>query len=167
MRSESNVRRIMPVDLLLEGRPCLVVGGGNVATRKTGHLLEAGARIKVVSAAVTEEMAKWAAAGRITHVNRTFRAGDVRGQFLVFAATDDTAVNRRILACCRKRDILCNAADKNWTKGDFVTPAICRKAGLTVTVSTGGRSCRIARIVKDRLSGIIDTLVDETRKKNE
>ncbi len=158
MRSEERIRRIMPVDLLIEGRPCLVVGGGNVATRKVGHLLEAGAHVKVVSTTMSDAMAAWAAGGQITHMARKFKLSDLRGQFLVFAATDDEAVNRHVIACCRKREILCNAADANWTEGDFLTPAILRKAGLVVTVSTGGRSCRMARIIKDRLAETIETI---------
>jgi siroheme synthase-like protein len=149
----------MPIDLMLEGRPCLVVGGGNVATRKIGHLLEAGAQVRVVSAALSDEGTKWAAGGRIEHIARNFRNGDVRGQLLVFAATDDAEVNRAVVACCRKRRILCNAADGNWVNADFLTPAICRKGGLTVTVSTGGRSCRLARIVKDRIAPILDAIM--------
>ena len=158
MRDENRVRKILPVNLLLGRRPCLVVGGGNVAARKAGHLLDAGARVTVVSAAVNEAVAQWAKKRRLRHVPRNFRVGDVRGQFLVFAATDDPAVNKHVLACCRKQEILCNAADANWTRGDFVTPAICRKAGLIVTVSTGGRSCKTARIVKDKIARVIDTL---------
>lgn len=159
MRDESRVRKILPVNLLLEGRPCLVVGGGNVAARKAGHLLDAGARVAVVSPAVEERIAGWAKQRRLRHVARAFRVSDVRGKFLVFAATDDATVNRRVLAACRKREILCNAADANWTRGDFVTPAITRTAGLVVTVSTGGRSCKTARIVKDKLAQVIDGLV--------
>lgn len=150
----------MPVDLLLEGRPCLVVGGGKVASRKVGHLLEAGARVKVVCTAVSDELATWSAAGRVDLVSRKFKSSDLNGQFLVFAATDDPEVNRRVIDGCRKRGILCNAADQNWPNGDFLTPAICRKAGLVVTVSTGGRSCRMARIVKDEIARIIDKLAE-------
>jgi siroheme synthase-like protein len=148
----------MPVDLLIEGRHCLVVGGGNVATRKVGHLLEAGARVKVVSTTMSDTLAAWAKDGKVTHMARKFRIGDLRGQFLVFAATDDEAVNRHVVSCCRKRGILCNAADANWTEGDFLTPAILRNAGLVVTVSTGGRSCRMARIIKDRLAQTIENI---------
>jgi precorrin-2 dehydrogenase / sirohydrochlorin ferrochelatase len=157
-RTRPRARKILPVDLLIEGRPCLVAGAGKVAARKIGHLLAAGARVRVVAPAACATVARWAAAGRVAYAARGFRAGDAAGQCLVFAATDDPAVNRRVLACCRRRRILCNAADSNWPEGDFVTPAVCRAAGLTVTVSTGGRSCRTARAVKERIAKVLAEL---------
>ena len=66
-----------------------------------------------------------------------------------------------MIESCHKRGILCSAADSNWPHGDFVTPAICRKSGLVVTVSTGGRSCRQARIVKDKIAVLLTTMANE------
>ena len=151
MRNESRIRKILPVDLMLEGRPCLVVGGGRIALRKVGHLLEAGARVTVVSGTATPELAAWIEAGRLAHRARAFRAADIHGQFLVVAATDDPVVNAKILALCRARRVLGAAADANWTQGDFLTPATLRQQGLVVTVATGGQSCRRSRLVKDYL----------------
>lgn len=158
-RSERRVRPILPASLLVGGRPCLVVGGGAIAARKVGHLLDARARVTVVSPEAVPELAALARARRIRHRARVFEAADVEGQSAVFAVTDSAAVNRRVLQACRRHGILCSAADANWPDGDFVTPAICRRAGLTVTVSTGGRSCRLARIVKDRLAQVLDEIV--------
>jgi siroheme synthase-like protein len=160
MRDENRTRPVLPVNLLVEGIPCLVVGGGKIAARKTGHLLGAAADVRVVSPELSETLQTLASEGRITHVARPFRESDVEGKRLVFAATDDTDVNRRVIEACRERGILCSAADENWPDGDFVMPAITRKAGLIVTVSSGGRSCRQARVVKDRLAGMIDELTE-------
>ena len=63
-----------------------------------------------------------------------------------------------VIACGRREGILCSAIDSNWTDGDFVTPAICRQEDLTVSVSTGGSSCRRARIVKDRIAEFIKNM---------
>jgi precorrin-2 dehydrogenase/sirohydrochlorin ferrochelatase len=141
-----------PVSLLLEGRSCLVVGGGKVALRKVLLLLDAKAEVSVVSPRAREELADLAAAGTIRHLERDFADDDVEGAFLVFAATDDKLVNRRILELCRARGPLCCSVDGNWARGDFVTPAILRHGGLTLAVSTGGRSCRRSRMVKENLS---------------
>ena len=158
MRKTTRARKILPVDLLIENRRCLVVGGGAIAARKAGHLLHAGARVTVVCPEAGEVVQALASKRRVRLVRREFRVEDVRGCTVVFAATDRPAVNRRVLAACRARGVLCSAADANWTRGSFVTPAICRHGGLTVTVSTGGASCRRARVVKDRLGEWLTTL---------
>ncbi|MDP6524422.1 MAG: bifunctional precorrin-2 dehydrogenase/sirohydrochlorin ferrochelatase [Kiritimatiellia bacterium] len=152
---------ILPVCFLVKGQSCLVVGGGKIAARKAGHLLDAEACVTVVCPEAGDELLKLAESGLLNHVARDFEDADVDDKRLVFAATDNEAVNRRVLDCCRERGILCSAVDSNWTSSDFVTPAICRKKGLVVSVSTGGRSCTRARIVKERMAEFIDTLVDD------
>lgn len=152
MRDQNRIRKILPVDLMLEGRPCLVVGGGFIAARKVGHLLEAGAKVTIVSAVVSPELGRWIEAGKVTHRSRAFRDADLRGQFLVMAATDNAAVNARVVKLCRRAGILCASADAHWVDADFLTPATLRRPGLTLTVSTGGESCRRSRLVKDYLA---------------
>lgn len=159
MQDETRTRPVLPASLLVAGKPCLVVGGGKIAARKVGHLLDADAAVTLVSPQVTEELQELVGQARVRHHARAFADADVDGQSLVFAVTDDTEVNRRVIECCRRQRILCSAADENWPDSDFITPAICREAGLIVTVSTGGRSCRLARIVKDRLSGMLEEIV--------
>jgi len=165
MRDETRTRPVLPASLLVAGLPCLVVGGGTIAARKVGHLLDAGAAVTVVSPRLTAGLRELAATGRIQHRARLFADADLRGQRLVFAATDHPRVNRRVIRLCRRRRILCSAADENWTDGDFVTPAICRKAGLIVSVSTGGRSCRAARLVKERIAAMLDSMLPERRNR--
>lgn len=160
-RKETVSRPILPACLLVAGRPCLVVGGGSIAARKVGHLLDAEADVTVVGAAVSDELQALAASKKIRIATRGFTESDVNGKYLVFAATDDEDVNRRVLAACRKRGILCSAVDACWPEGDFVTPAICRKGGLVVAVSTGGRSCRQSRLVKDRIARLLTAMTDE------
>lgn len=161
MRKETVTRPILPACLLVAGRACLVVGGGEIAERKVGHLLDAEAEVTVVGPKVTKGLAALAGEGRIRVVARAFKVADVKGMYLVFATTDSKEVNRAVLTACRRHGVLCSAADSNWPDGDFVTPAICRGNGLVVTVSTGGRSCRQAKIVKDRIAQLLATMADE------
>lgn len=157
MRKSSPAQPILPICLLLAGKPCLVVGGGTIASRKIGHLLDAAAAVTVVAPSCTPALQELAAAGRIQILARPFTARDVDGHCLVFAATDNPAVNRRVVQACHKKGILCSAADANWTRGDFILPATCRKDGLVVTVATGGRSCRQARVIKDKIAEWLPT----------
>jgi glutamyl-tRNA reductase len=138
----------MPISLLLAGRPCLVVGGGKVALRKTGHLLDADAVVHVVAPEFCEELA----ALPVNRFARVFEPADVDGKLLVFACTNDRFVNRQVLEACREKNILCSCVDGNWAQSDFTTPAITRRDNLTLTVSTGGQSCRQAKLVKDSLA---------------
>ena len=161
MTDDKQVRPVLPASLLVEGRPCLIVGGGKIAARKAGHLLDAGAKVNIVRSEVTDEIARLIESGSLHHLSRDFADQDVDGMYLVFAATDDDLVNRRVIECCREKNVLCSAIDSNWTDGDFVTPAICRKKGLVVSVSTGGRSCRRARLVKEQIARLIDNLPED------
>ncbi len=100
-----------PVALDLRDRLCLVVGGGPVAEAKVEGLLEAGARVTVVSPEVTELLAAWAIDGRIIHRPHEYRAGDLDGQQLVFSATDRREVTEAVVADARRRGLWVNAAD--------------------------------------------------------
>ena len=159
MRNETKIMKILPVDLLLEKRPCLVVGGGPISARKVGHLLDAGAKVTIVSSEVCNDIVAWKKAGRVRSRAHDFKESDIKGQRVVFAATNNPAVNGRIVALCHRKGVLCCSVDDNWTRGDFVTPATSRRPAVTLTVSTGGQSCRRARLVKDYLARHIDTVM--------
>ncbi len=162
MRKKNVIRPILPLCLLVAGKPCLVVGGGQIAARKVGHLLDAEAAVTVVSPESSAAIESLAKSGKIRLLARDFSEADPRGQCLVFAVTDNEAVNLQVIESCRKLGVLCGAADANWPRGDFLTPAICRKGGVVVTVSTGGRSCLQARIVKDKIAALLSSMADET-----
>jgi precorrin-2 dehydrogenase/sirohydrochlorin ferrochelatase len=143
---------VFPVGLMAAGRACLVVGGGKIALRKTRLLLDARARVTVVSPELHPELTERIREGMVHYEARAFDPADVRGQFLVFAATNDADVNREILTCCREAGVYGCSIDNSWVDGDFVTPASFRKGELTVSVSTGGKSCRRSKLVKDSLA---------------
>jgi len=142
----------LPVNMLLAGKRCVVVGGGKIALRKISHLLDAGAKVDLVSPDVCEDTQVLIDNGKITHTPRAFEDGDVKSAAMVFAATNDRYINREVLASCRKYNVLCACVDGNWMDSDFTTPAITRHGDLVLTVSTGGRSCRQARLIKDSLA---------------
>jgi glutamyl-tRNA reductase len=149
---------VFPAALLIEGHPCLVVGGGKTATRKAKLLLAAGAEVTVVAPAISDELRALAEAGSIRAETRPFDVADVSAMKVVFAATDDARVNRQVLELCREQPALACAVDRNWGDGDFITPATIRAEGTLVSVSTGGKSCRLSRLVKDNLTRHIDLI---------
>lgn len=159
MRENRKARKTLPLALMLEGRSCLVVGGGLVAGRKADALLEAGAALTLIAPVLGERVRELLAAGRAAVLQRAYEPGDLAPRpFLVVTATDDFELNRRILEACKKEGILCACPDRGWEQGDFISPASFRQGDLTVSVSTGGASCRRSRLVKEHLARHAESL---------
>jgi len=140
------------INLFLADRPCLVVGGGKVALRKIELLLDAGARVTVVSPETCEELAERIAKNEVEYIPREFDPADIGSAMLVYAATNSRGVNRGILETCREKAVLCCCVDGNWADGDFTTPAMTRHNQLTLSVSSGGNDCRQSKMVKNSLA---------------
>jgi siroheme synthase-like protein len=139
----------------------VVVGGGEVANRKARKLLQARAKVVVVSPEVKPELASIAAEVR----RRPYRKGDLEGAFLVFAVTDVREVNAAVALEARERGIPINVADKP-SEGDFALPSVLRRGQLQVAVSTGGASPALARRIRQELedafgfewAGVVESL---------
>ncbi len=144
-----------PIFLDLNERPCLVVGGGRVAWRKIAGLLECGARVTVVAPRVVDVIVEKAREGELTLWPREFREDDLEGFFLVYAATDQSAVNAGVLDQARRRRLLAAAVDASWRQGDFLTPARFRRDGVTVAVSSDGQSCCRSRDLKNEIKELL------------
>lgn len=129
---------------------CVVVGGGAVAERKVDALLEAGARVAVISPELTDRLQSWADDGRIEHTARRFESGDLRGAALVIAATSDRNANAEVAREAHGAGLLVNVADDP-DAGNFITTATVRQGDLLLAVSTGSTSPSLARFVRHKL----------------
>jgi len=163
--------KYLPVFLRLEGRSCLVVGGGKVAARKVAMLLRAGAKISVVAPALCDELDKLRDSGRILYTGREFRDEDIDGRVLVIAATDNEAVNRQVSLVADSQRIPVNVVDTP-ELCSFIVPSVVDRSPVQVAVSTGGASPVLARLLRARLESFIPSaygrlaeLVDEFRHK--
>lgn len=143
-----------PMMVDLTGRRCLVVGGGRVAERKIGLLLESGATVEVVSPTATQKIAAWASRKAIRLARRPVRPTDLARAFVVFAATDDAQVNRSVAEEVRKAGGLVNVADAP-TACNFLVPAVVRQGDLTIAISTGGGSPALAKRLRQRLEATV------------
>jgi siroheme synthase-like protein len=143
-----------PVVLDLTGRPCLVVGGGPVAQGKVAALVEAGARVTVVSPWLSEGLLALAADGRFQWCPREYAPGDCAGYFLAVLATDQGGVNEAAAAEARAGGVLVNCVDDP-ARCDFVVPSLIRRGPLTVAVSTGGTCPIMARLVREEIEAIL------------
>jgi siroheme synthase-like protein len=140
-----------PVNLLVRGRRCVVVGGGRIAARKIDSLLEAGAVVHVVAPELVEELRAARDEGRITVAERPFESTDLDGAWLATAATSTAAVNRAVFEAGETRRVWVNAADDP-SNCSFTLMSVVRQGDLVVTVGTGGRSPALATYLKDHVA---------------
>ena len=135
-----------PIFLDLTDKPVLVVGAGKVALRKSKGLLEAGAAVTVVAPRAEPEFARLS----LTMRRRAFRASDIRGAVLVFAATDDRGVNHAIAQAAKRQGIPVNVADAR-AECSFIVPARITRSNLQIAISTGGESPRVAAALRRKI----------------
>ena len=142
---------LYPVNLVLDGKRCLVVGGGAVALQKVQGLLDGLAVVTVVALAVNDDIRALAAAHpeRLTFEERAYVAGEVRHYWLGIAATDDPAVNRLVHEDGEANGVWVNSADDPGNCS-FILPARVRQGPLLVTFSTAGTSPAIATWLRRR-----------------
>ena len=137
---------LYPIFLDLSGRRCVVVGGGEVANRKARKLLQARARVVVISPELGAEIESVA----VELHRRPYREGDLEGAWLAFAATNSREVNAAVAREARARGVPVNVADRP-SEGDFALPSTLRRGRLQVAVSTGGASPTLARRIRGEL----------------
>jgi len=139
------------IELLPAAGRALVVGGGAIAERKVRGLVEAGFAMTVVAPEVSEGIHKLPEVDIRDHA---FTEGDIPGHAIIFACTNDRAVNRQAGAAARARGIPVAVADRQ-DESTFLTPAVLRDGDLTVAISTGGASPALAREVRDRVAAAL------------
>ncbi|HUF84438.1 MAG TPA: bifunctional precorrin-2 dehydrogenase/sirohydrochlorin ferrochelatase [Acidimicrobiia bacterium] len=138
-----------PVNLIVRGRRCVVVGAGRVAARKIDALLEAGAEVHVIAPKLGDDVAAWRDAGRVTVDEREFDASDLDGAWLATTATDEPAVNRAVLEAGDARRVWVNSADDPGNCS-FTLMSVVRRGDVVMTIGTGGRSPALAAWLKER-----------------
>ncbi len=144
----------LPIFLTVRNEPCLVIGGGDVAARKAGILLQAGARVRVVAPELGSNLAAMAAQGKVDHQAAVFEPGQIRDAVVVIAATDDEEVNRAVAAAARRQRVPVNVVDRP-ELCTFVMPSIIDRSPLVLAVSTGGAAPVLARQLRARLETLI------------
>ncbi|UCG86183.1 MAG: bifunctional precorrin-2 dehydrogenase/sirohydrochlorin ferrochelatase [Gemmatimonadota bacterium] len=153
--------RFLPLGIDLNGKRCVVLGGGAVGTRKVLTLLQAGAVVTVVSPDVTEELAAEISEGRVSWVKDDYKEGHLDDAFLAVCATSDAELNAAIATTAREGGTLvCNASSAQHSQVIF--GALCEVDDGTVAVFTDGDSPARARQTRDRIAVLLDR--GQTRK---
>ncbi|RYC38982.1 siroheme synthase CysG [Pectobacterium zantedeschiae] len=144
----------LPIFCQLHDKPCLLVGGGEIAERKARLLLDAGAVITVNALDFNEQFRTWGQDAQLTLVHGTFDPTLLNEVWLVIAATDDQDVNNHVYSSASERRIFCNVVDSP-ERASFIMPSIIDRSPLMVAVSSGGAAPVLARLLREKLESIL------------
>ncbi len=147
----------LQINLGVKDRLCVVVGGGDDATDKTTRLLEAGAKVTVVSPKLSEALRSLAAAAKILHRGRRFKLSDVEGGVWLVMNTvrDDEVLSRDLFALATQKGLLLCSTDQP-AYSNFTMPAIVAKGPLRIAISTSGVSPALAGRLRQDLEPLFD-----------
>jgi siroheme synthase-like protein len=137
--------------LLLKGRRCLVVGGGEVGLEKVEGLLACGADVTLVAPDAVPELAEYASESSIRWERREYRPADLEGCLVAIAATSITEVNIAVHDDAERRPMLVNVVDVP-PLCNFILPAIVRSGALAIAISTSGASPALAKRMKREIA---------------
>ncbi|MBR1805563.1 MAG: bifunctional precorrin-2 dehydrogenase/sirohydrochlorin ferrochelatase [Selenomonadaceae bacterium] len=134
-----------PINLDVDGQPCVVVGGGKVALRKIRSLLESGAKVTVIAPEICAQVDELYQRGEILLTRENFSAELLGDELIVIAATNSAEVNRQVCEAAQARKILVNSVDAG---GNFNVPSRIRRGEFLLTISTGANSPAFAKFVR-------------------
>jgi uroporphyrin-III C-methyltransferase/precorrin-2 dehydrogenase/sirohydrochlorin ferrochelatase len=132
-----------------------VVGGGQVAHRRVAGLVDARARVTVVSPEVTPALEAMVEPGSVTWLRRPYRPGDLDGAWYAVAATDDPEVNAAVAEEAERSRVFCARADDR-SASSVWTPAVGRQGDLVVGVHGGGDPQRAVGVRDAVVAGLTD-----------
>src|SRR3990170_4648140 len=142
--------RYYPIFLDIKGKSCVVIGGGNVAERKVLSLLDAGAKVLVISPKLTPALKKLANKKKIGYCPKAYEKGNLKGFFLAYSATNDQKVNRDVFNEAKRQGVLLNVVDVP-ELCNFIVPSVVERGDLLIAVSTSGKSPAMAKKIRKKL----------------
>ena len=140
--------KVYPVNLNIENKKCVVVGGGKVALRKILGLLDAGAKIEVIAPEVCEEILQLYEEKKITLIFEKYSAEKISDGIILIAATNDSELNKKILVDGQKKNFLVDSVDGD---GTFNVPSKIQREDFLLTISTAGTSPAFSKFVRENL----------------
>lgn len=146
----------LPLHFNLKGRRCLLVGGGEIALRKADLLLQAGAHITVVALVVEAPLRALLQAAHHKIYVRSYVTADIQGKSLVISATDNAQVNQQVAADANHLCIPVNVVDKP-ALCSVIFPAIVDRSPVVLSISTGGKSPVLTRMLRHLLESLVPT----------
>ena len=155
-----------PLFVDISKKNVLVVGGGNVGTRKVKNLLSFTKNITIVSPRITKELEELVRENNLKWVKRRFRPIDLKEKDIVIVAVNDLKLQKRIYGLCKKKRILCNAVDSP-DYCNFIFPSLIKRGNLVIGISTSGKVPALSRALREKLEECIPENIEEIMKKLE
>ena len=146
--------KLYPINLDIENKNCVVIGGGEVAFRKIRGLLEAGANVKVIAPEICAEVEELFRRGEIFLLKENFSEEMLGDEIILIAATNSPEVNRRAAQVAQDKKILVNVVDR--AGGNFNVPSKIRRGEFLLTISTGANSPAFSKFVRQMLESELD-----------
>lgn len=144
----------LPIFTDLKRRPCLVVGGGDVAWRKARMLLKAGADVRVIAPVLNQAFQQAIELQQVSHVADEFESSHLDGIFLAIAATERKAVNALVYQSANQRQVLVNVVDDT-QRCSFIIPSIIDRSPIIVAISSSGKAPVLARLIREKLEALL------------
>lgn len=144
-----------PINLILDNKPCVVLGGGHVALRKVKGLLDAKAKVTVISPEIVAELAKLVEEKRIIWQKKCYEQGDLDGFTLAICAIGNEKINAEVQREAKQKKVILNVVDR-LEFCDFALPAKIRRGDLLVTFSTNGKSPALAKYLRCKMEREFD-----------
>lgn len=144
----------LPIFFNIAQRPCIVIGGGDVATRKVIMLRKAQGQVTVISPELCEELREMHAQGEIDHVPAEFHAEQLTSACLVIAATDDEAVNEAVSVAAKRLNIPVNVVDAP-ALCTFTMGSVIDRSPVVIAISSEGNAPVLARHIRSKIETML------------
>ena len=146
--------KFYPINLNVENKKCVVIGGGKIALEKISGLIEANAKVEVIAPKVCAEVEKLFQSGKINLIREKYSSEKISDGVILIAATNNFELNQKILSDGREKNFLVNIVDS--FDGDFTVPSRIRRGDFLLAISTGGKSPGFSRFVRQMLEKDFD-----------
>jgi uroporphyrin-III C-methyltransferase/precorrin-2 dehydrogenase/sirohydrochlorin ferrochelatase len=144
----------LPIFIDIKQKPCLVVGGGDIALRKINLLLKANAAVTCVSKECCDGIEKLVKDNKVIHIEKAFEATDINTQALIVSATDDSDLNAQVSALAKIANIPVNVVDSP-DLCSFIMPSIVDRSPIVIAISSAGKAPVLARLIRAKLESTI------------
>ena len=146
--------KFYPINLNVENKKCVVIGGGKIALEKISGLIEANAKVEVIAPKVCAEVEELFQSGKINLIREKYSSEKISDGAILIAATNNFELNQKILSDGREKNFLVNIVDS--FDGDFTVPSRIRRGDFLLAISTGGKSPGFSRFVRQMLEKDFD-----------
>jgi siroheme synthase-like protein len=144
----------LPIFIDLRGKSVLVIGQYRVLEFKVEKLLEAGAKIKLISNSLSAKIQNYIESGQITHYKDNFKEKHLYEVWLVICGSDDAELKTKIAQATESRNIFCNFVDEA-PISSFISPSVFTRGDITIAISTKGKSPALNKYIKNIISNTI------------